>query len=445
MQATGCTSIPKGARYTFHPFCNGAATETQTISTSLHLYASNMGSFDCLTGAMRQGCREEQRLARWISGWGNSIILAVVATFILGLAGCSRLHPRPAAEYVYVTAKQTFLRDRVAAVSNRTATVENGQRLEVVEHGRRFYRVKTEKGEIGWVEEKAVSTQEIFDQFAALHDTHKDDPPVASAVVRDEVNLHAKPGRDTERFYRLAEGDKLQMLRRATLPKPVPGGPPVAKSPAKPGAVTQAEGTAAPIPMEDWWLVRDAKGRVGWLLSRMLDVDAPDSLTRYAEGQRFVGAYLLETVHDDGVEGGPKEIPEYVTVLSPYAAGLPYDFDQVRVFTWNVKMHRYETAFREKNIEGYLPVSLSRAKDMYGKSALAQTPEPTFTYRVLAATAGQPTPDPATGEVKPGRLIEKTYRIEGNLVRRVEAPGSQKEEEAHPVVELKKDRKKKHR
>ena len=361
------------------------------------------------------------------------------------LTGCSRLRPKIASEYVYVTAKQTFLRDRVAAVSNRTATVENGQRLQVMERGRRFYRVKTEKGEIGWIDDKAVVTQEIFDEFAGLRDAHKNDPPVASAVVRDEVNLHVKPGRETERFYRLAEGEKLQMLRRATLPKPVPGGAapvkPVEK-PASAGKTATTPAEAAPVPMEDWWLVRDAKGRVGWLLSRALDVDAPDSLTRYAEGQRFVGAYVLQTVHDDSLEGESKEVPEYLTVLSPYAAGLPYDFDQVRVFTWNTKMHRYETAYREKNIDGYLPVTIGKGNDPYGKSPMALTQEPTFTYRVLASDAGPVTPDPVTGEVKPGRLIAKTYRLEGNLVRRLQAPGSPKDDEAHPVAVAKKEKEK---
>jgi SH3-like domain-containing protein len=356
------------------------------------------------------------------------------------LTGCSKLRPKPAPNYVYVTAKQTFLRDRVAAVSNRTGTVANGDRLEVLEQARRFYKVKTEKGELGWIDEKAVATQEVYDGFAALKEDHKGDPAVASAVVRDEVNLHLKPGRETERFYRLAEGDKLQLLERATLPKPVQPGAVQAKSVAKPGAkgLKPDAAMAAPVAMEDWWLVRDAQGRAGWLLSRMMDVDAPDDLTRYAEGQKIVGAYVLTTVHDEGAEQKDKNIPIYLTVMGPYKAGLPYDFDQVRVFTWSIKMHHYETAFREKNIEGYLPVAVTKAKDPYGKSAVAQEPEPTFTYKVLAADAAAVTPDPETGLMQPGKLIAKTFRLEGNAVRRVQAPGSPKEEEAHPTVEEKK-------
>ncbi len=385
---------------------------------------------------------------RWLrrAGAGRSLLAAAICVAMLG--GCSHLRPKPSAQYVYVTAKQTFLRDRVAAVSNRTGTVENGERLEVLEHGRRYFHVKTPAGEQGWISEKQVATQDVFDGFHALDEAHKNDPTVAAAVVKDEVNLHLKPGRETETFYQLPENDKLQLLARATLIRPGAGGAQPAKRPAvvakgakaAGAAGTDAAGEAPPIAMEDWWLGRDAQGRTGWLLSRMIEVDAPDSLTRYAEGQRITGAYVLTTVYDPGAgdDQPNKNIPIYLTVMGPYKAGLPYDFDQVRVFTWNTKMHRYETGFRDKNIEGYLPVKIAMAKDPYGKSPLAQTPLPTFTYRVLAADAGPVVPDPVTGAVTPGRTIEKTYRLEGNLVRRVSPPGSKDEPEAHPTPEEKK-------
>jgi SH3-like domain-containing protein len=374
-----------------------------------------------------------------------AVLAALSACMAIGFGGCSRLRPKPAEQYVYVTAKQTYLRDRVAAVSNRTATVGNGDKLEVLEHGRRFVRVQTAKGETGWIDEKAVATQEIFDQFEGLKQKHKDDPAVASAVVRDEVYLHAAPGRDTERFYRLAEGEKLRLLTRATLPKPLPPGTRAVAKPAVPAAVGKGVKAQAPVPdippppaMEDWWLVRDSKGDTGWLLSRLMDVDAPDSITRYAEGQRIVGAYILTTVNDPEAEQEDKNIPIYVTVMSPYKAGLTYDYDQVRVFTWSLKKHRYETGFRDRNIEGYLPVTVKMAPDPYGKSPAATTPAPTFSYKVLSDDAGPVVPDPVTGAIVPGKTILKTYRLEGNLVRRVIQPGTPTGGEAHPEPQAEK-------
>ena len=369
------------------------------------------------------------------------VLLSLCAA--IGLGGCSRLRPKPEAQYVYVTAKQTYLRDRVAAVSNRTATVANGDKLQVLEHGRRYTRVQTDKGEQGWIDDKAIATQEVFDQFDTLKQQHKANPAIASGVVRDEVYMHVKPGRDTEKFYRLAEGEKLTLLERATLPKPLPPGTkPLAKpsAPANPGAKARPVAPEAPPPpvMEDWWLVRDSKGDTGWLYSRMMDVDAPDAITRYAEGQRIVGAYVLTKVYDPEAEQEDKNIPIYVTVMSAYKAGLPYDFDQVRVFTWSVKKHRYETGFRDKNIEGYLPVTIKTEADPYGKSPAATTPAPTFSYHVLADDAGPVIPDPVTGAVVPSKTIVKTYRLEGNLVRRVIAPGTPSGGEAHPTPAEKK-------
>jgi hypothetical protein len=367
--------------------------------------------------------------------------LLLTGCLAFSLAGCSKLRPRPATQYVYVTSKQTFLRDRVAAVSNRTGTVENGERLEVLERGRRFLRVKTPKNETGWIDEKAVASQEIYDQFEDLKKENQSAPVVANAVVRDDVYLHVKPGRDTDRLFRLVEGEKLKLFRRATLPKPLPPGQkPARPASPPPPAAGAAKGIAAAVPpapeppvMEDWWLVRDSKGETGWLYSRMMDVDVPDAIGRYSEGQRIVGAYVLAIVNDPEAPMDDKNVPEYVTVLSPYKAGLPYDFDQARVFIWNVKKHRYETAFRERNIEGYLPVQVGRAKDPYAKPPAPAVEAPTFTLRVLAADAGPVIPDPVTGAIVPGKTNTKVYRLEGNLVRRIVAPGTETPEDAHPV------------
>jgi hypothetical protein len=192
--------------------------------------------------------------------------------------------------------------------------------------------------------------------------------------------------------------------------------------------------------MEDWWLVRDSKGDTGWLYSRMMDVDVPDAITRYSEGQRIVGAYVLTTVNDPEAPQDDKNVPIYVTVLSPFKAGLPYDFDQMRVFTWNLKKHRYETGYRERNIEGYLPVEIKKATDPYGKSPTSMAEVPTFSYRVLSADSPVVVPDPVTGAVVPGKTNRKTYRLEGNLVRRVTQPGTTSPMDAHPepVAEKKK-------
>jgi hypothetical protein len=366
------------------------------------------------------------------TGAGTVLVLGL----LLWLAGCGRFRPHPKADYVYVMVRQTFLRDRVAAVSNRVAPVVNGQRLEVVERGRRFLKVKTEKNEVGWIEERSVIDDPTYQKFLDLNKLHQKDPVVATAVLRDDLYMHLTAGRDTERFFLLPENAKLQLLVRAsvpkpqsvlgTLPKPVarpaPGKGKAAKdakpvAAAKPGVAVDAApvdekaAEAPPVPLEDWWLVRDAQGNVGWLLSRRLDVDVPDAIAGYSEGQKLVGAYVLATVVDDEAASPDHRVPEYVAVLNAYKDGLPYDFDQVRVFTWNTKKHRYETAYRQRSLEGYLPVEVGT--QTFDK----QGPVPTFSFKV--ATGEDVALDPATGVAKQAQTETLTFRMDGVMVKRV--------------------------
>jgi hypothetical protein len=294
-----------------------------------------------------------------------------------------------------------------------------------VERGRRFLKVKTPKGEVGWIEEHMVIDQATFDQFAALSQQHAHDAVVATGVLRDDLYLHVKPGRDTDRFYLLPENEKLQLLIRASVPKPVSpqalltAPHPVAARKSGKGAAVKAALPGEPsVPMEDWWLVRDSKGQVGWMLSRRLDVDVPDEIGGYSEGQKIVGAYVLTRVYDPDSSLPDKMVPEYVSVTNAYKDGLPYDFNQVRVFTWNVKKHRYETAYRQRGIEGYLPVVISQGKNAQGQT-LPQFSITVATAEDAGAASETVSADPAGQTSKPAAKEVLTYQLESGLVRRV--------------------------
>jgi SH3-like domain-containing protein len=340
---------------------------------------------------------------------------------------------------VYVSAREYYLHDRVAAVSNRVGEVTNGQPLEVLQRARRFLKVKTQKNEVGWIEEHAVIDSKLYDEFSQLAAQHKNDPVVATAVLRDDMYLHVAPGRNTEHFRLLPANAKLQLLARASVPKaapgvgpqhhqpaapPAPGAQPAPRSnssSASPAAVTLPRPTVAsvavpgtpaspPVVLEDWWLARDASGNTGWLLSSRIDVDVPDSVAQYAEGQRIIGAYVLRTIHDEEAGVPNHEVPEYVMALSQPKPGLPYDFDQVRVFTCSVKRHRYETAFRIRPLLGYLPVKIATTTERTGTV-------PTFSFRI--ASGADVSIDTETGMVRPLNPRTINYEMIDTVVRRI--------------------------
>lgn len=324
------------------------------------------------------------------SSWVRRLacLLALLAVSMTG--GCRRHHH--VLEVAYVSAPQASLRDQVAQMYNRIGTVKNGDRVEILDRDRRFARVRTASGLEGWIEQRYLVDQKTFDGVQKLAQDNQNDPVQAPGVLRNETNLHLTPGRETEHLYQLAANAKVQILKRGTAEKMLAGAPVARPVSERPGA----KAPAGPV-FEDWWLVRDEQGRVGWVLARMVDVDAPIDIAQYAEGQRFVAFFTLDQVQD-----GDKKVPQYLCLLTEPHDGLPYDFDQVRVFTWNVRKHRYETAYREHGLRGVLPVTL--AQENFDKEGTL----PVFTLRVK---------DDA------GNITERKYKMNSPIVRRVLAPG----------------------
>jgi len=189
-------------------------------------------------------------------------------------------------------------------------------------------------------------------------------------------------------------------LKRGTAEKPgagVPGSHSATQGSNPPDKKKPVPATPAPV-IEDWWLVRDSNNRVGWVLARMVDLDVPLDIAQYAEGQRIVAFFVLNQVQD-----GDKKVPQYLTVLTEPKDGLPFDFNQIRVFSWNVRHHRYETAYHER-VEGILPVTVSQ--ENFDKDGLL----PVFVIQV---------------EDGKGDVTARKYKFNTPIVRRVYAPGEE--------------------
>jgi hypothetical protein len=358
----------------------------------------------------KPSCAKERAVTRYSGRFRSSLrmnlaggprtkqLAGLLAIALLVLGGCGRGRHR-VLDVAYVSAPQATLRDQVAAIYNRVGTVKNGERVEIVDREKRFARVRTASGIEGWIEQRYLVDQKTFDGLQKLTQDNQNAPVQAPGILRNETNLHITPGRETEHLYQLASSSKVSILKRATAEKlaaPI-------KLPAKPTEAKESLRTSGGPALEDWLLVRDSDGRVGWVLSRMVDVDVPLDIGQYAEGQRFVAFFVLNEVQD-----GDKKVPQYLCLITEPHDGSPYDYDQLRVFTWNVRKHRYETAYREHGLDGVLPVTITH--ETFDKEGTL----PVFILQVK---------DDA------GNTAERKYKLNTPIVRRVLAPG----EVARPV------------
>jgi hypothetical protein len=310
----------------------------------------------------------------------KQLVFATAAAILL--SGCGRRGKR-VLEVDYVSAPQVVLRDQLSQVFNKVGTAKNGDRVDVLDREKRFAKVRTSTGLEGWVEQRYLVSEEVYQGFQKLARQEKASPIAGVAVTRNDTNLHVEAGRDTEHLYQLSQGAKVSVLKRGTVEKNLTG-----------VAAKTTAGAAAAKSMEDWWLVRDAQDHVGWVLGRMIDLDVPLEVAQYAEGQRIVACFELNQVTD-----GDKKVPQYLMLLSEPKDGMPFDYNQARVFTWNVRRHRYETAYRERKLNGVLPVTISH--EDFGKEGDL----PTFVLRVQDAT---------------GNATDRKYKMNTPILRRIQ-------------------------
>ena len=329
---------------------------------------------------------------------------------VLELACDSRPKRMPAIGEAFAGPATLKIRSDFPLQSPAVATVKHGDRLEILQRRRRFFRVRTPGGAEGWTDERQLLSA---DEVTALQDLTRKAaklPVQGQATSESQLNIHTRPDRQSPSYLQVKENEKVDVLTHITTPrtdqprKPLLPPPPkkqkaVAKKPKKepqyppppmpkpPPAPdnwlelskTELEGDEdeppedeppAPkvVPMDDWSLVRTAGGHSGWALTRRLTMAIPDEVAQYAEGKRIVSYFSLGSVDDNDLK---KNIWLWTTVGSgPH----PYDFDSFRVFIWSLRRHRYETAYIERNVWGYAPVLVKQIDLPSGGRAKAVIP-----------------------------------------------------------------------
>jgi hypothetical protein len=333
------------------------------------------------------------------------------------------------------------LRQELTPKSPVSATVKHGERLDVLEYKRRFVKVRTSQGAEGWTDNRQLLSPEQMNALKTLAEQSARFPSQGAATVYESLNMHTEPSRGSPSFVQIAQGSKVDVIGHkitprtqavkasgAPPPKPKPvrrrgkekmgakiAPPPMPPAPKPPENWLELSGTseeeaeakdtnekaaqqaaAQDVPMDDWSQVRTRDGKVGWVLSRLLLMAIPDDVAQYAEGHRITSYFALGEVHDDMV----KKHWLWTTI----GKGVePYEFDSFRVFTWNRRRHRYETAFIERNVVGHFPVQVNSS----GENA---------TFSVVV-------------EGTDGGLYKKSYSFQENRVRFLTR------EPYHPAVE----------
>jgi hypothetical protein len=330
--------------------------------------------------------------------------LQIASVLLVSLAGCGPGEQATLGE-AYVAPATLNLR-RELTEKNSAVTLKHGDHLRIVDVKRRYVKVRTDSGEEGWLDSGQLLSPE---QMAAFREASKAAQALASqgaATVYEALNVHIDPNRLSPSFMKIPEGGTVVTLAHKAVTKtagPVPANPlkiarpapPARKQkkdkganalslkPPKPPApkvpedwkelsseriagegpdptsvaagkqgVPAKEAEAKANVLEDWTLVRTPDKQSGWVLTRNLNLSIPDDVAQYAEGKRIAAFFDLGAINDS--EKGVKHNWLWATSLK----AADHDFDALRIFIWNPRKHRYETAWRQRDIEGYFPIDV---------------------------------------------------------------------------------------
>jgi hypothetical protein len=277
----------------------------------------------------------------------------LLSTILMVLCACkSEPEAPPVIGRAFVGPYELDLIAELAPDADIIATLEHGQPVDIMERRRRFAKVRVAAGVEGWTDGRLLLSASAMARLRRLAMNAARLPSQGKATVFDTLNVHIEPNRQAPSFYQMQEGILAEVVAHRVIGRtayqPLPDsdtGVEALNSYARPSATPEGV-------VDDWSLLRLSDGRAGWVLSRMLVMAIPDEVAQYAGGHRITSYASLGRVEDDG------QVKHHWLWTTQSSGGRTFQFDGFRIFVWSLRRHRYETAFRQRNVIGYYPVQV---------------------------------------------------------------------------------------
>jgi SH3 domain-containing protein len=227
--------------------------------------------------------------------------------------------------------------DTTAVVHNVTQVLKYGDRLEVLQKGDNWAKVRTGNGTEGWVTTRELIPSTVYEDGQKLLQDLKGRQVQAAGHTVLAANVHLEPRRGAPDLGMLMQGQNLEIYDRRLVAKGTAG-----------SGTNQAASHAAP---GDAWYLVQADSRAGWILGRLVTLDIPQGISRYADNRNVVAWFVLNTVQDGGTS-----VPQYLA--ADREGSVEFDFTHVRVFTWSRRYHHYVTSFVKSGLSGNFPIRI---------------------------------------------------------------------------------------
>ena len=326
----------------------------------------------------------------------------------------------------YIGERSVTLWSGVAQVREPLDALHYGDHVEIVARHNDSVKVRTTSGEVGWIDARSLMETALWQRSAKLLGEAQELPVQARGRTKVATNLRVQPGRTQPRLYQFGRGIPVEIVGRAVAD--------VAQaSDEKESAGDAAESKKEDSKKEEWLFVRGLATRppseanprtpdtsttqpgdrtspiAGWIIGRFVELDLPDAVRdgTASANVRPVAWFELNKVND--ISGAK---PQYLVAGTRGADSQPCDFTNIRVYTWNARKTRYETAYIENNLCGQMPVRIGTGPKG----------EPEFRFRSTEANLAARKAQAANAQAS--NNDERVYRLIQTVVRRIREDGS---------------------